>query len=656
MRFLSQFILIFVLIINYLFAQNVGKNPKVENYNRKVLSLYGDIGLYGEYYNTNSPFARRPKGTGRLFFRPTIDLYGTFQVAFEFLLSTEGNSTTKDINQFGISPKWGWGLLNIGDFSTEFSRYTLSGIQIRGGGINLTPGNFRFSTVFGFTKRSALGGSQEDSYKRFLVASKIGYGNEAVSFLDLIFLRAKDDISSLEQNTQNITVITPNGNDVLEIGSLVPIIWSSYGITGVVKIEISRNGGSTYEVIVDNHPNVGHYNWTVTGPSTLEALIRITSVESPNVFDVSDSYFTIGIGVPTKISPNTKNIGYQLAVTPQENLVVGTKGRISFFNNGIAFDFDAAGSVYTRDLRAMEINLDSVNVPDFVKKIYKPRVGTNADYAFNTSLGFGFKYFSLKLGYRRIQPGFYSLGVPYLHNDIQEISVMNSLNIYIFNLNLNYSNQSDNLLNQKIYTTSRNIINAGINARISRFWLVSVSGNILSMQNNAKNDSTKINFNSYILSFSNSLNFHPKSFLRSFNINYSLQNSDNKSYLLKNNKTIVHSLNLGSNFGLSKDFSMSLSAGFINSTLSNIVKSFTQNYGINFAHKSFSDKLNSTLSLSSGFSQGNKTYRASLSSSYNLTNTSIISFVTSFMTFSGQSFRGGKFNEFISSLSYNHRF
>uniref|UniRef100_A0A832G6C9 Uncharacterized protein n=1 Tax=Ignavibacterium album TaxID=591197 RepID=A0A832G6C9_9BACT len=655
-HFLPSVIIVLIIFTNTFFAQQNESNTQGSNFVKENFRISGDLGAYGEYYNTNNDYARRPKTTGRLFFRPTIDLFDLFQIPFEFLISTEGNAARQNINQFGINPKWSWGSLNIGDFSTEYSRYTLSGIQIRGGGINLNPGNFRFSTASGFTRRSVPGGAQDGSFKRFLLASKIGYGNEAVSFIDFIFVRAKDEVSSLDQNTQNITIISPNGNDVLEIGSLISINWNSFGFSGGVKIELSRDGGSTYELIADNQPNVSFYNWTVTGPSTFEALIRVSSIESPEVFDVSDNFFSIGTGVETRIVSNPNNIINQNAVTPQENLVLGTKGKISFLDNTISFDFDAAGSVYTRDLRASELDLDSADIPSFITKIYKPRAGTNYDFAYNTSLSLRFQSFSTKIGYRRVQPGYNSLGTAYLHSDIQEISIMNTIRISTVNLNLSYIRQTDNLLDQKLFTTARNIITAGINAKVTNSWIASISGNILLMKNDSNNDSTKIDFNNLALSLNNSFTVDPKGFLRSININYALQNSDNKSYLLKKNTTVVHSLNLGLGFGLTDNLNSNFSAGFINSSLFDTVKSFTHNYGLNFSHKALSNKLNSSLNLNSAFNQGNKTYRGTVSSGYNLTDADVVSLAISFMRYDGKTFRGGSFNELITSLSYNHRF
>lgn len=648
-------ILVFCAICNLnIFAQEDINDEG--NLIEKNISISGNIEAYGESYITNNFYKRRPNLTGRLFFRPTINLFDLIQIPFEFLLSTEGNSARQNINQYGINPKWSWISLNVGDFSTEYSKYTLSGTLIRGGGISLTPGLFRFSTAAGFTRRAVQEGAQDGSFKRFLFASKIGFGNEAKNFLDIIFVRAKDEVSSNEVNSESITLLTPNGNDILAIGDLIAITWNSFGFKDGVRIEISRDGGNSFEIIADNQPNVSYYNWTVNGPNTFEGIIKVTSIEDSSVFDINEGLISIGTGVETSISNNTNTIINQKAVTPQENLVMGAKAKISFLNNIFSFDFDAAGSIYTRDLRASAVNIDSTEFPNFISKIYRPRVGTNYDFAYNAALSIKIKTYSGKIGYKRIQPGYYSLGAAFLQNDIQEYSIQNNFRISVVGINLSYIRQNDNIANQKLFTTYRNIITSGISAKITNNWMLNISGNILLMKNNSDVDSTLVDFNNYSINLSNSFNINPKSLLKNINLNYSFQSSDNKSYLLKNNSTFIHNLNLGFGFGLSESLNSNLITGFTNSSIFDTIKTFTHNYGLNFQHRAFNNKLNSSLNFSLVFSKENQTHRASISSGYNLTDADAVNLTISFMRFNGRTYRGGSFNELITSLNYNHIF
>ncbi|MCX8056354.1 MAG: hypothetical protein N3F03_01935 [Ignavibacteria bacterium] len=644
---------LFALTLEKSFAQ---ESSEIINQVKKGITISGDLNAYSEYFKTNNSFVRRPPTTGRIILRPTLDLFNLIQIPFEFLISTEGSSARQDINQYGINPRWSWGSLYLGDFSTEYSRYTLSGIRIRGAGFELFPGKFRFSVLAGLTKRAVAGGAADGSFKRFLYAAKVGFGSEGSSYIDFIFVRSKDEVTSIEQNLKSITILMPNGNDFLEVGSIVFITWNSFGVEGPVRIELSRDGGSTFELLSDNQANIGTFTWTVTGPPTNQGLIKISSVQDSSVFDLSDNYFSIGSGFRTNILPNNKNLANLNAITPQENLVIGSKGRISLFNNMFSFDFDGGGSVYTRDLRATAIDLDSIKAPSFLKNIYKPRVGTNLDFAFNTSLQFRIQSFQTRIGYKRIQPGYNSLGVPFMHNDVQEISIFNGLRFSRVSLTFSYTRMNDNLLNQKTYTTFRNNYNASINTNITNKWSMNLSGNFMEMKNNSSNDTTKVLFQSLVMNYSNFVSFDQKDFIQNIGFNYSYQISDNKSFLVTKNQTQMHSLNLNFAFRLLSNLNASLGAGLNNTIMFDTVKYTNHNYSLSFNHRAFGDKLNSSMMLFTAFNRGNNSFRVSLSSGYSLTKKDNLSFALAFMSFNNKSIGGSSFNEFVMSLGYNRSF
>jgi len=92
---------------------------------------------------------------------------------------------------------------------------------------------------------------------------------------------------------QSITITSPDGGESWVVGSSHAITWSSAGISGNVNIQISRNGGSTWTTIISKTPNDGTQIWKITGPATTQAKIRVVSVSSPTVFDISDATFII---------------------------------------------------------------------------------------------------------------------------------------------------------------------------------------------------------------------------------------------------------------------------------------------------------------------------------------------------------------------------
>jgi hypothetical protein len=91
-----------------------------------------------------------------------------------------------------------------------------------------------------------------------------------------------------------IAVSSPHGGEVWSAGENRPITWTYSCITGNVKIELNRSYPSgIWEMIASNALNTGNSSWTVTGPSTTHARIRVSSLTLPATSDTSNSDFTI---------------------------------------------------------------------------------------------------------------------------------------------------------------------------------------------------------------------------------------------------------------------------------------------------------------------------------------------------------------------------
>jgi hypothetical protein len=90
-----------------------------------------------------------------------------------------------------------------------------------------------------------------------------------------------------------ISLIAPDGGEIWDIGTVQTMAWNSNHVANV-KIELSRDGGATFETLVASQPSSPSFHeWTVTGPATTQALVRLSSVENPSVSDISSTPFTI---------------------------------------------------------------------------------------------------------------------------------------------------------------------------------------------------------------------------------------------------------------------------------------------------------------------------------------------------------------------------
>ena len=214
-KILTALLIGFIISIQIYAQENNITEADSSSFVEKNFKVTGDAGVYGELYSTQGHERRRPSSTARLFIRPTFSLFNLVDIPIEILISTEGSTARQNINQYGINPSWGWGTAHLGDFTENFSEFTLNGIIIRGGGITINPGIFRFVVASGFTQRAVEGGAENGSYDRFLFASRLGIGKESSSYFDLIVVKAKDKISNVSSSKKVITILNPNGNDII---------------------------------------------------------------------------------------------------------------------------------------------------------------------------------------------------------------------------------------------------------------------------------------------------------------------------------------------------------------------------------------------------------------------------------------------------------
>lgn len=129
--------------------------------------------------------------------------------------------------------------------------------------------------------------------------------------------------------TPAVIVNAPDGGERWYTRTTQPITWQTVGVSGSMRIELSRDGGGSWETIIPTTANDGIENWTVTGPGTANARIRVTSVDEPSLFDVSDAAFTIQ---PMSIQVTVPNGG--------EAWGVGTTQTVSWNHDGVIGNVD----------------------------------------------------------------------------------------------------------------------------------------------------------------------------------------------------------------------------------------------------------------------------------------------------------------------------
>jgi len=547
-------------------AQTGIPSAAVHGLHGDFISLSGDIGTYGELYSISGRDSRRPSSTARLYFRPTISFYDAMTVSFNFLLSTEGSSRSvghqvNQINQLGIRPQWEWGYANAGDFTESFTPYTLNGILMRGGGVTINPGHFRFSAVGGYTRRTGASGDGS-GFDRYLYGGKIGIGRDGDSFFDVLFLRTRD-IPSRFQTIQPDSVTPP---DSTQVGTMV------------------------------------------------------------NPYQES----------------------------PQENLVVGFVGALKMFENAVSLNGEFSGSAFTRDMNSAEFSNEKI--PSFIRGVYTPRLSSSADYAYTLNMNVNLSQVEFKAGYRRIGPGYNSLGVSSLVTDQREIMFGTNVRFSRWSTSFTWTRQNDNLLEQKLNMTIRQTYSGIFNLRPFDIWSVGVIGNVLTMRNYAIGDvDALIDFITLNFGTTQSIMLGREGFFRMASVTYMFQKSADKNPLRVNNGTLSHTVGINGSASPSTDITIVPSLSIIASLIGQSNWATIQAYNITAQYRALENAFVTSLTVGISQSESISSLQTNLIASYRLTPSNTMT-----LTIRRTGFNSGLpsttgYNEYTTSLAVSQR-
>ncbi|MBU1913347.1 MAG: hypothetical protein KKB22_07435, partial [Candidatus Omnitrophica bacterium] len=93
----------------------------------------------------------------------------------------------------------------------------------------------------------------------------------------------------------SITLSSPDGGNTWLVGEDCNVVWSTVGITGNVKIKLSRNDGGLWTQLdeVDGDTSSPYTAWEVIPPLSAQALIKVESSDYSSISDTSAATFTI---------------------------------------------------------------------------------------------------------------------------------------------------------------------------------------------------------------------------------------------------------------------------------------------------------------------------------------------------------------------------
>ncbi len=298
------------------------------------VKFQGNLNLSTEVYSSSGIAQRAPRDAARAIFTPTITLFDQVSLPFEFYISNQDHGYRQPFNQFGVNPRlWNWLTLHAGYFSSQISDLTFGDSRLFGGGIELTPGQFQLSVLYGRSQKAVAVDTLlgiRGQYDRRILAAKIGYGNPGDWFIGLNILHSIDDSTSLhlpKTGTSSDSVVSayvtaPTENAVASLAFGMTFLDNHLRVKGEAAVSAFSNDIRVPQA----GGRVQSLGWFFT--PRLSSQIDGATTLSMNVIPMND----ISVGLSAKwVGPGFVTLGY--AQLPNDVMQFAISPTFQLFNH-----------------------------------------------------------------------------------------------------------------------------------------------------------------------------------------------------------------------------------------------------------------------------------------------------------------------------------
>jgi hypothetical protein len=341
------------------------------------------------------------------------------------------------------------------------------------------------------------------------------------------------------------------------------------------------------------------------------------------------------------------------AVAPKENLVTAISSNLELFKKKLIWKNELGGSAFTRNTQGQQLSEE--DVPSWANKIFKVRIGSRVDVAYKTKLDFEGRKWSLSSGYEFIGPGYISLGMASSIADKQGIYLGGSVRGRNWSIRIAGARENDNLINQKANTTNRSRINTTINYRPLNWWNSTLSLNMVTVSNDADNDTVMINNSNFMLGLNQVIAFSEQNTIQNISVNYIVQTSADKNPLRNNTRMRSHTVDFRTLLRVSKSVGVTPAIMVNASSMGSSAWSTTSNYNLNIQYRAMAERFISNLAFGPSFSGHSKSFRANLTSTYKITTADYIQSDIKYNHFKGSG-ASATFDEYTGNVAISHRF
>ena len=348
-----------------------------------LVDFSGSASLYGEYDYIDGDTTLDPTSQVRFSVSPTISI-AEMPITFDFQLSTLESKYLQALNKYRISiqpekmlrdkvnlPSFVFMISNV-EFGTcypYFSPYSLSGVPVSGGVVELNPGIFHLEGTRGQLQRSVDWSDTtytEYAYRRDLTAFSLGFGKSEVSHLHFIFMHSTDDTNSVDplllpaySDSDSVEIVKPMENYVVGIDFKLDFLEEGFYIESeLLGTEVTRDvrmPALSYEDV----PSIITDLFKPRLSSAFDVAFTVNSGLNIYNTEIYGSFSVIGPGFQSFGNPYLRNDFYGYETGIKQNLfnnsmflygslsadkdnLLGMKGSITSFNSyevGVGFNF-----------------------------------------------------------------------------------------------------------------------------------------------------------------------------------------------------------------------------------------------------------------------------------------------------------------------------
>lgn len=288
---------------------------------KKAVKFSGSMGLSDNFYSASGIDPRQPSNMFMAVFRANVNLFDQVNLPFELYYTNHQTRFQQPFNQFGVSPRIGdWLTLHGGYFTTRFSDFTFGDLRLLGGGVEITPGDFRLKAVYGRTRQAVEQNKvsyMPEVYQQNVYALCLGYGNESKTFLNINIFHALDDSSSVNSDT---ALVAPNENLV---GSLDFGIKMGKSVIVKGEVGVSAFSKDIRAPEIDDI-SVSSYLFTPNISTEVDAAAKLLLNIRPS------KYWSLGIN-SRWVGPGFRTLGY--ALMPNDLMEISLMPTARFLKN-----------------------------------------------------------------------------------------------------------------------------------------------------------------------------------------------------------------------------------------------------------------------------------------------------------------------------------